>query len=105
MKYVILLLLSVFTTLNGISSDNRDILQKEASEIEIEKNLVKEFSEIGFPAYNDRDFWDKLPGNLREQYILNAEEKLNYNWPVVKATDYLEIIRSGDRRQSVYAAP
>jgi hypothetical protein len=105
MKNNVLLLLFLFITLNGISSENRDILQKEASEIEIEKNLVKEFSEIGFPAYNDRDFWEKLPDNLKDQYIKSAEGKLNYNWPVVKATDYLEIIRSGDRRQSVYAAP
>ena len=105
MKFTILLLLFVFTTLSGISSDNRDILQKEAAEIEIEKNVLEEFSDIGFPGYGDRDFWGNLPDNLRDQYIKNAEEKLEYDWPVVKATDYLEIIRSGDRRQSVYSAP
>jgi hypothetical protein len=87
------------------SADNRDILQKESNEIGLESVLIKDFSEIGFPTYKDRDFWVELPGNLRDQYIDRAEEKLNYDWPVVKATDYLEIIRSGDRRQSVYSAP
>jgi len=87
------------------SADNRDILQKESNEIGLESVLIKDFSEIGFPTYKDRDFWVELPENLRDQYVDRAEEKLNYDWPVVKATDYLEIIRSGDRRQSVYSAP
>jgi hypothetical protein len=42
---------------------------------------------------------------MRYQYVENAEEYLNYDWPVVKATDYLEIIRSGARSSEAYAAP
>ena len=91
--------------MNGFSSDKRDILQNESNEIGLEEVLVKDFSEIGFPTYKDRDFWNGLPEKLKDQYISNAEKRLDYDWPVVKATDYLEIIRSGDRRQSVYAAP
>jgi len=105
MKRTFLLYLLVYTSMNGFSSDKRDILQNESNEIGLEEVLVKDFSEIGFPTYKDRDFWNRLPKNLKGQYISNAEKKLDYNWPVVKATDYLEIIRSGDRRQSVYAAP
>ena len=105
MKRTFLLYLLVYTSMNGFSSDKRDILQNESNEIGLEEVLVKDFSEIGFPTYKDRDFWNRLPENLKGQYISNAEKKLDYNWPVVKATDYLEIIRSGDRRQSVYAAP
>lgn len=105
MKTTILhFLLSCFA-ISGFSAENRDILQKESKEIGLENALINDFSELGLPTYKDRDFWSKIPGNLIEQYIMNAEEKLDYHWPTVKATDYLEIIRSGDRRQSAYAAP
>ncbi len=103
-----LLFLSVFllfTQITGHSKEQRDLLQKEAKEIGLSQALIRNFSEIGFPTYNDRTFWNKLPEGLKKQYIDEAEKANSYNWPVVKATDYLEIIRSGDRRQDVYAAP
>lgn len=83
----------------------RNILQKEAQEINLEQCLVKDFSEIGFPDYKNRSFWNNLPSNLKQEYIRKAEEALDFGWPTVKATDYLEIIRSGDRRQEVYGPP
>ncbi|MDP4680155.1 MAG: heparinase II/III-family protein [Cyclobacteriaceae bacterium] len=83
----------------------RNILQNEAKEIGIEASLVKDFSELNLPTYKSRDFWNGLPSSIRKEYIENAESSLDYDWPVVKATDYLEIIRSGDRLQSKYAAP
>lgn len=105
MKKNFFLFLLGWFTISGFSAEKRDILQKESKEIGLENALVKDFAEIGLPTYRDRDFWDKISENLRKQYILKAEEKLDYDWPVVKATDFLEIIRSGDRRQSAYGAP
>ena len=102
--FIFLLFLNCFA-LSGFSSEKRDILQKESKKIGLAYVLIHDFSEIGFPTYRDRNFWDKIPESLRTQYILEAEGKLDYDWPVVKATDYLEFIRSGDRRQNVYAAP
>lgn len=103
-----LLFLSVFllfTQITGHSKEQRDLLQKEAKEIGLSQALIRNFSEIGFPTYKNRTFWNNLPEGLKKQYIDEAEKANSYNWPVVKATDYLEIIRSGDRRQDVYAAP
>lgn len=105
MRLFTLLLLLVHFLINVQAAEKRDILQKKASEIGIEASLVKDFSEIDFPTYQSRDFWDGLPNELRRAYIEEAESFLDYDWPVVKATDYLEIIRSGDRKQPVYAAP
>ncbi len=97
----------LFCTLsvNSFSKEIRDILQKEESEIQLETALIKNFDELGFPTYQSRDFWEKLPKTMKDKYIAEAEKQLDYNWRVVKATDYLEIIRSGDRRQEAYAAP
>ncbi len=91
--------------MNAFSYEKRDILQKESQKIRLSEVLVKDFSELGFPDYKSRDFWNNLPDIIRKQYIEGAERYLDYNWPVVKATDYLEIIRSGDRRQGAYSAP
>ena len=66
--------------------------------------LIKDNSWIKLPDYKNRLFWQNLPGAIRQEYISKAEGYLKYDWPVVKATDYLEFIRSGDRRQEVYAA-
>lgn len=103
-KLFILILYSTFA-ISGFSKEQRDVLQKEAQQINLAQALVKNFSELDFPNYQNRAFWNNLPEGLKKQYIEEAEKSLDYNWPVVKATDYLEIIRSGDRRQEVYAAP
>ncbi len=105
MKKLILLFLLALFAFSSFSEEKRNLLQKEAEQINLSQSLVKDFSDIDFPNYENRSFWENLPSNLKEQYIDEAEEYLDYDWPVVKATDYLEIIRSGDRRQEVYAAP
>ncbi|MFT6868393.1 MAG: hypothetical protein ACJA08_003246 [Cyclobacteriaceae bacterium] len=89
----------------GESIAQRNILQNEAKEIGIEQSIVKDFSELNLPTYQSRDFWNGLPSSIRNEYIEGAESSKDYDWPVVKATDYLEIIRSGDRLQGKYAAP
>ncbi|MFH0756394.1 MAG: hypothetical protein V2B15_03810, partial [Bacteroidota bacterium] len=105
MKTIVAVVLLSFVPIIGFSQENRDILYKEAVETGLENALIKDFPEMGLPTYRDRDFWENMPENLRSQYISEAVEKLGYEWKVVKATDYLEIIRSGDRRQGVYEAP
>ena len=83
----------------------RNILAREADDVNLSESLIKDNSWNRLPDYNSRDFWEKIPAKLKVEYICKAEDYLNYNWPVVKATDYLEFIRSGDRRQQVYAEP
>nr|MBD3621881.1 hypothetical protein [Sunxiuqinia sp.] len=105
MKNLTLIVLLLCLSGSAFSYKKRDVLQDEAKEISLTQALVRDFSELEFPKYSDRNFWNKLPENLRQEYIHNAENYLDYGWPVVKATDFLEIIRSGDRKQEVYAAP
>lgn len=104
MKKLFLLFLLTGFIFSSFSKEKRDVLQKEAEEMGIENVLIKNFSDIGFPTYQSREFWEGIPEVMKKQYIAEAGEYIDYNWPVVKATDYLEIIRSGDRRQEVYAA-
>ena len=82
----------------------RNILANEAKAIDLSNAMITDNSWNKLPKYKSRQFWERLPANIRQEYIKKAEDYLDYNWPVVKATDYLEFIRSGDRRQNVYSA-
>lgn len=103
-RLCLFLILFTFST-HLIAQEPRFLLTKEAHGQDLSRVLIKDFSELKFPDYEDRDFWENLPEKIKSAYIRKAERYLDYDWPVVKATDYLEIIRSGDRRQSAYAQP
>jgi hypothetical protein len=83
----------------------RNILANEAGRINLNSCLITDSTWITFPGYKNRQFWSKVPSELRREYISEAEKYLDFDWPAVKATDYLEFIRSGDRRQESYALP
>jgi hypothetical protein len=87
-----------------LTNKERNILANEAKAIDLAKALITDNSWNKFPDYKSRPFWQNLPANIREEYISKAEKYLSYNWPVVKATDYLEFIRSGNRHQEAYSA-
>jgi hypothetical protein len=109
-KFLLLtsVLISIPTSFNSAvipEIKERNILAKEASVTDLSNSLVTDNSWNKLPGYSSREFWEKIPAKLKVTYINRAEEYLDYSWPVVKATDYLEFIRSGDRRQQVYAEP
>src|SRR5665648_656343 len=97
-----------FTASNNGSAEltnkERNILANEAKAIDLTKVLITDNSWNKLPDYKNRQFWQNLPSNIRQEYIKRAEGYIEYNWPVVRATDYLEFIRSGDRRQEAYSA-
>jgi hypothetical protein len=102
---LVMFLLSGFQSVKAeLKPKERNILANEAKTIDLSKAMITDNSWNKLPGYNARQFWESLSSNIRQEYIKRAEGYLDYNWPVVKATDYLEFIRSGDRRQSVYSA-
>ncbi|MBK8882040.1 MAG: hypothetical protein IPN67_06515 [Bacteroidales bacterium] len=97
-------LLNCSVTSAELKPKERNILAGEAKAIKLSKVLATDNSWVKLPDYKNRVFWQQLPAGIREEYIRKAESYLKYDWPVVKATDYLEFIRSGARHQEVYAA-
>ena len=77
----------------------RDMLQKAVgSEEQLKQILMKNQSWIPYPAYNDRAGWDALLGEKYKTVLIREGEKLlNYEWLLVRATDYLEFERTGNR--------
>ena len=50
-----------------------------------------------FPKADDRSSWEGLDRSLITGLIRAGEDFLGYEWPLVRATDYLEYIETGNR--------
>ena len=50
-----------------------------------------------YPDYSDRQGWEDLLGEAAPALIRSGERYLDYEWQIVKATDYLEYERTGVR--------
>jgi hypothetical protein len=50
-----------------------------------------------FPTIEERNKWDELPPSLKKFWIDRGESKLNYCWPTITATLYMDYSRTGNR--------
>ncbi|MEZ4864438.1 MAG: heparinase II/III family protein [Caldilineaceae bacterium] len=51
-----------------------------------------------YPIITDRAAWEALPAGLRQSTIATGEAALNYVWPALPATLFLQFARNGNRR-------
>ena len=77
--------------------EKRDLLQRSATEAEVKASLVMDQKWVPYPAYSDRNGWNNLLGDYRDDIIKTGEKCLDYKWEVVKASQYLEFEKSGSR--------
>jgi hypothetical protein len=77
--------------------EQRNLLEKAATESQVKEYLVLNQAWAKYPAYSDRAGWNQLLGENKELLIKAGERYLGYNWIVVKATDYIEYEKSGSR--------
>ena len=89
--------LLICITIDAAAFDPRNLLQKKATVNELLSMLSNKSEWIKYPAYQDRKGWDAYTGNLKLKLIQDGEKNLNYTWKVIKATDYLEFEKSGNR--------
>lgn len=76
----------------------RNLLQQQADIDKLKEVLVLNQEWVPYPAYADRSGWDTFLGTFKEEYIRRGEKYLNYQWQVVRATDYLAFERTGNRQ-------
>lgn len=97
MKKIQVVILCLILSGFSYGYEPRNLLQHAASEAQLKTVLVTNKSWIPFPDYKDRDGWNRLTNPVRDQLITNGEKYLDFEWRVVKATDYIEYERSGSR--------
>lgn len=97
MKTIVLWIMMCLTISTKLSAKEEDLLQKLVPTGNLKGYILNNNEWIKYPAYNDRQAWVKLTGPLNKRLIEEGEQFLNYEWKVVKATDYLEFERTGNR--------
>ncbi len=75
----------------------QDLLITKASPEILRNCLVTDQKWVPFPDYYNRKGWDLFTSKNKAVLIARGEKKLNYQWQILKATDYLEYERTGER--------
>ena len=102
---VLCILLMLTTTMFAYTE--RNLLQNSVTKEQLKEALIMNGEWVPYPAYSDREGWNSLLNDEDRQTLINAGEKmLDYRWQVIRATDYLEYERSGERNimQNPYEA-
>lgn len=86
-------------TLSAEAYQERNLLQKQANVQTLTEWLVPNQKWIPYPDYNNREGWTSFLGDNAAYCIEQGEKYLSYQWQLVKATDYLEYTRTGNRNQ------
>ncbi|MFH6767511.1 heparinase II/III family protein [Gaetbulibacter aquiaggeris] len=96
----IILLAAFISTVPSIvqAQEHRNLLQKEASYIDLVNQLVSAKDFNPFPKYKDSLQWQSLDRALKEVLLDKGEQALLENWDVLTATDYRSFIVNGDRK-------
>lgn len=96
-QQILFTLLLCFCSVNANAYAERNLLQNTTDADNLKSVLLTGQQWVKYPTYTDREGWNKLFASAKEEYIRRGEKQLNYQWQVVKATDYIEFERSGSR--------
>ncbi len=96
-KKLLLLSICFLWIISSSQAEERNMLSNLTNEQALMDQLLHDNSWVSFPAYQDRDAWNRIPEYYRLLLVGKGEKALGFNWGIVKATDYLEFVRSGDR--------
>ncbi|MDE5561740.1 MAG: heparinase II/III-family protein [Bacteroidaceae bacterium] len=97
MKRLLAIAAMVLLVLSASAYTERNLITSRVTKDALRDVLVPDQKWVNLPAYSDRAGWDALLGENRDFYIKRGERALSHEWPRVKATDYLEYERSGNR--------
>ncbi|MBS13053.1 MAG: heparinase [Gemmatimonadetes bacterium] len=91
------LLILLFLTVPLHAEDQRNILTGRVTQ-ELLQDLITPLEDFRpFPKASNRATWQNLPEPLRKRYIRNGERSLDFEWPNLPASVYLEFDRVGNR--------
>jgi len=87
----------LFIGSTAFSQEKRNLLTDFYTRKFVSESITVDKSWIKYPAYTNREAWQKIPEGIRSKTIARGEEYLDYKWPTVTPAMYLEFTRSGDR--------
>ena len=81
------------------SQSNRQFLTSFYQSVDLKAMLISRDDFHPFPTGQEREAWQSLPGVVRRQLIAHGEKYLNFQYPVLPATLFLDFIRTGNREK------
>lgn len=97
-KLLVILLLVVGASINIYSQPEKSLLSHAYPLSELQDILISPQQFHPFPTWEERDSWIALPEQVRTYMIKRGEQLLNYQWPALSATLFLDFVRTGNRR-------
>ncbi len=94
MRFITLLLIGLITQPSMYS---QDLLSGQYAIDELTELFIPQDSWNPFPEIADRETWNKMDPQVRQNFIDQANEWIDYEWPYIPATYSLLIERTGDR--------
>ena len=91
------IVIASFLSMVNLFAVERNLLENSVTLQQLSEVLAKGTEWVQYPAYNNRAAWEAIPPTVRNAIIKSGENALACEWPVIKATDYLEFVRSGNR--------
>jgi len=52
-----------------------------------------------YPTVAERDDWESILESVRNAHIARGEKSLDYDWPTILATRFMDYVRTGDRNR------
>jgi len=99
-KIAILIMLALtllFCCKNSYSQSKHSLLSRIYPSSRLNNILNPRHDFHPFPTWQDRESWKALPGEVRQELISRGERYLNFQWPALPATLFLEFARTGNR--------
>ena len=96
MKRLAFLFIALLCVTTTFAYTERNLLTKQVDMAQLKNMLVLNQQWVTYPDYTDRKGWDDFLGAFKDEYIRRGEKMLDYEWQLLKATDYLTYERTGN---------
>ncbi len=95
--FLLLLIAMVSSSLPCPAQETRSIMQSEAPRQKLELHLVSAEDWHPYPRFEERNAWEALTDSTRATLVKTGEQYLQYEWPDLPATLFLDFERTGNR--------
>ncbi len=96
-KIFVILFIMFHVSNKSSSQEKLSILSRSYPSSELQKMLISQKDFRPFPQWQDREQWMALSDHIKQQLIERGEKALNYKWPALPASLFLDFARTGNR--------
>jgi hypothetical protein len=96
-KFIIISIIVLQISNKSYAQEKMSLLSSSYSASKLQKLLISQKDFQPFPRWQNRELWMALPEQVRTQLVERGKKYLNYEWPALPATLFLDYVRTGNR--------